>query len=441
MNKDLTTGSPARVLLLYCLPLLGSVLFQQAYNIADSLVAGKYIGENALAAVGNSYEITLIFLAFAMGCNIGISVVVSQYFGAKQFLDMKTAVYTAMTVCAVLCATLMALGLGFGGWLLQLIETPEEIFADSILYLNIYILGLPFLFFYNVSTGIFSAMGDSKTPFWFLACSSTANILMDILFVTVFQMGVGGVAWATFLCQSVSCFLAVRLILKRLKTIPTEGKPKCFCLSIFQRLAAVAVPSIIQQGCISVGNVVIQGVINGFGPGVIAGYASAIKLNNLVITSLTTLGNGISNYTAQNIGAEKPHRITQGYQAGLAMIWSLCLPIIALYVLAGKALVGFFMDQPSSDAIGAGVQFLTIVSPFYLLISVKLVTDGILRGSGKMVEFMIATLVDLAVRVILCLILPRYFGTIGIWAAWPVGWAVGVILSCVFYRKSRFLED
>lgn len=441
MNKDLTTGSPARVLLLYCLPLLGSVLFQQAYNIADSLVAGKYIGENALAAVGNSYEITLIFLAFAMGCNIGISVVVSQYFGAKQFLDMKTAVYTAMTVCAVLCATLMALGLGFGGWLLQLIETPEEIFADSILYLNIYILGLPFLFFYNVSTGIFSAMGDSKTPFWFLACSSTANILMDILFVTVFQMGVGGVAWATFLCQSVSCFLAVRLILKRLKTIPTEGKPKCFCLSIFQRLAAVAVPSIIQQGCISVGNVVIQGVINGFGPGVIAGYASAIKLNNLVITSLTTLGNGISNYTAQNIGAEKPHRITQGYRAGLAMIWSLCLPIIALYVLAGKALVGFFMDQPSSDAIGAGVQFLTIVSPFYLLISVKLVTDGILRGSGKMVEFMIATLVDLAVRVILCLILPRCFGTIGIWTAWPVGWAVGVILSCVFYRKSRFLED
>jgi len=435
MTKDLTVGKPWKVLLTFCIPLLGSVLFQQLYNIADSLVAGKFIGENALAAVGNSYEITLIFLAFAMGCNIGISVIVSQLFGARQYRDMKTAIYTAMIACGTLCAGLMLFGLLLGGWLLECIETPRIVFADSKLYLDIYILGLPFLFFYNVSTGIFSALGDSKTPFWFLACSSTANIAVDILFVTAFHMGVAGVAWATFLCQGVSCILAVTVILSRMKEIPTDGAVPIFSLPILQRLAAVAVPSIIQQGCISVGNVVIQGVINGFGPGVMAGYASAIKLNNLVITSLTTLGNGISNFTAQNIGAGKTDRIRQGHRAGLGMVWCLCLPIVVLYVLAGRHLVAFFMDAPSQEAGAAGVQFLTMVSPFYMLISIKLATDGVLRGAGRMNDFMIATLVDLAVRVILAMILPAHFGTAGIWAAWPIGWAVGVTLSLLYYRK------
>ena len=208
MNKDLTVGRPASVLWRFCIPLFGSIIFQQLYNIADSLVAGKFVGENALAAVGNSYEITLIFIAFAFGCNIGCSVIVSQFFGAKRFDRMKTAVYTTLISVAVLCAVLMAGGLLFCGNLLNMIRTPEEIFEDSALYLDIYIKGLPFLFFYNIATGIFSAMGDSKTPFIFLAFSSTANILVDIWFVKGFGMGVAGVAWATFLCQGVSCLLA-----------------------------------------------------------------------------------------------------------------------------------------------------------------------------------------------------------------------------------------
>ena len=196
MNKDLTVGDPAKVLWKFCLPLFGSIIFQQLYNIADSFVAGKFIGENALAAVGNSYEITLIFIAFAFGCNIGCSVIVSQLFGAKKLGEMKTAVYTTFIASAVLCALLMLAGtLGCNG-MLRLINTPENVFADSKLYLDIYIMGLPFVFFYNVATGIFSALGDSKTPFIFLAASSTSNIFMDILFVTAFKMGVAGVAWA-----------------------------------------------------------------------------------------------------------------------------------------------------------------------------------------------------------------------------------------------------
>lgn len=435
MNKDLTVGDPAKVLWKFCLPLFGSIIFQQLYNIADSFVAGKFIGENALAAVGNSYEITLIFIAFAFGCNIGCSVIVSQLFGAKKLGEMKTAVYTTFISSAVVCAALMLAGtLGCDG-LLRLINTPENVFADSKLYLDIYILGLPFVFFYNVATGIFSALGDSKTPFIFLAASSTSNIFMDILFVTAFKMGVAGVAWATFLCQGVSCVLAVLFVLRRLRGVETDEKSALFSFPLFCRIAVIAVPSILQQSFISVGNIVIQGVINSFGSGVMAGYSASVKLNNLVITSLTTLGNGISNFTAQNIGASKMERVRSCFKAGLKLVWMLCLPIVALYLLGGRMLVNIFMNEPSEAAMASGVQFLRIVSPFYFVVSCKLVSDGVLRGAGLMKEFMVATFTDLILRVGLAIALSKALGAVGVWCAWPIGWSISMVMSVIFYRR------
>ena len=435
MNKDLTVGNPASVLWKFCLPLFGSIIFQQLYNIADSFVAGKFIGENALAAVGNSYEITLIFIAFAFGCNIGCSVIVSQLFGAKKLGEMKTAVYTTFVSSAVLCAVLMAGGTIFCDSLLHLINTPENVFADSRLYLDIYIMGLPFVFFYNVATGIFSALGDSKTPFIFLAASSTSNIFMDILFVTAFKMGVAGVAWATFLCQGVSCVLAVGFVLRRLKGVETDEKSHIFSFPIFCRIAVIAIPSILQQSFISVGNIVIQGVINSFGSSVMAGYSASVKLNNLVITSLTTLGNGISNFTAQNIGANKMERVRQGFAAGLKLVWALCLPLVALYLLGGRALVNIFMNEPSAEAMDTGVQFLRILSPFYFVVATKLVSDGVLRGAGLMKEFMVATFTDLILRVGLAIGLAKVLGVVGIWCAWPIGWSIATVMSVIFYNR------
>ena len=447
MEKDLTVGNPRTVLWKFCLPLFGSIVFQQLYNIADSLVAGKFVGENALAAVGNSYEITLIFLAFAFGCNIGCSVIVSQLFGARQIADMKTAVHTALLSSAVVCGVLMVVGLAFGTGLLELIRTPEEVMADSALYLSIYIYGLPFVFFYNVSTGIFSALGDSRTPFIFLACSSTSNILADILFVTAFEMGVAGVAWATFLCQGISCVLAVLVVFRRLGKMHTEKTAKIFSWPLFRKFAVIAVPSILQQSFISVGNILIQGVINSFGTGVMAGYSAAVKLNNLVITSFTTLANGVSNYTAQNIGAGKLQRVRSGFQAGIRMVWSLCVPLVLLYFFAGRYLVGFFIDTPTETAITTGVQYLRILSPFYFVVSSKLVADGILRGSSLMGRFMASTFTDLVLRVVLAYVLSTAMGSaLGIWCAWPIGWSAATCMSILFYlrgpwRKPRKTAD
>lgn len=440
MNKDLTVGKPENVLWKFCMPLFGSIIFQQLYNIADSFVAGKFIGENALAAVGNSYFITMIFIAFAFGCNIGCSVIVSNLFGAKNYKNMKTAVYTAMISSAVLCIVLMLLGILSSKILLELINTPQEIFSDSKLYLDIYIWGLPFLFFYNIATGIFSALGDSKTPFIFLAISSTSNILVDILFVAGFQMGVAGVAWATFLCQGISCVLAVITVLKRLSKIHTEGKIPLFSGALCKQISVIAIPSILQQSFISIGNILIQGVINGFGSGVIAGYSAAVKLNNLVITSFTTIGNGMSNYTAQNLGAGILSRIKEGFKAGVKMVWILCIPIVLLYVLGSDFLIRIFMDQPSQEAMRSGGLFLLIVSPFYFVVSVKLVADGILRGSGLMRQFMIATFTDLILRVLLAFLFSSWWGYLGIWCSWPIGWSIATVLSVLYYRKGPWKE-
>ena len=434
MMNDLTVGKPEAVLWKFCIPLFGSIVFQQLYNIADSFVAGKFIGENALAAVGNSYEITLIFIAFAFGCNMGCSVIVSQFFGARRYENMKTAVYTAMITSAMICIVLMVFGLLFCDSLLGMINTPEELLGDSKIYLDIYILGLPFVFFYNIATGIFSALGDSKTPFYFLAVSSTSNIAVDILFVTVFHMGVAGVAWATFLCQGVSCVLAVFVVFRRLKGIETDRAP-LFSFDILKRIMTVAVPSILQQSFISVGNIIIQGTINGFGSSVMAGYSAAVKLNNLVITSFTTLGNGISNYTAQNIGAGKLPRIREGFKAGIKMVWMLSAPLFVLYFFPGKWILYAFIDEPTVLALQTGINFLRILSPFYFIISMKFVADGILRGAGMMGKFMAATFLDLILRVGLAILLSKTsLGETGIWCAWPIGWMVAALLSLMFYK-------
>lgn len=441
MTKDLTIGEPRKVLWKFCLPLFGSIIFQQLYNLADSFVAGKFIGEEALAAVGNGYEITLIFIAFAFGCNIGGSIISARYFGAKDYENVKTTIWTTLFSSLFICLLLMLCGFFLCNSLLNLIHTPENIFADCRLYLMIYIGSLPFVFLYNVSEGIFSSLGDSKTPFIFLACSSLANIAMDILFVASFKMGVAGVAWATFICQGISCILAVLFLIFKLKKIKTTKKYALFSWAILKSIAIVAIPSILQQSFISVGNIIIQSIINTFGSSVIAGYSAAIKLNNLVTTSLTTLGNGISNFTSQNLGAEKPKRVKSGMKSGLFLVWILCIPLVLLYCLLGKELVCFFMDSPSELAISTGKQFLLVVSPFYFVISAKLVLDGILRGAKMMNKFMIATFADLIIRVVLADIFSVCIGVNGIWWAWPIGWCISVVLSYLFYRSGPWIKQ
>ena len=277
---------------------------------------------------------------------------------------MKTAVHTAMIASAALCVILMISGiLGCEG-LLRLINTPEELMADSKLYLDIYIWGLPFVFFYNIATGIFSALGDSKTPFVFLAVSSLSNIGMDILFVTAFDMGVAGVAWATFICQGIACILSMLTLKKRLKQIDCKEKPELFSAYMLKKIAVFAIPSILQQSFVSVGNIFIQSLVNGFGSPVIAGYSAAIKINTFAVTCFGTLGNAVSSFTAQNIGAGKNERVKKGLQAGLAMGLIIGIPFFICCFFNGSFLIRLFMNEETATALNTGVQFLQIVAPY-----------------------------------------------------------------------------
>ncbi len=441
MIKDLTKGKPESVLWSFTIPMFISVVFQQLYNIADSVIAGKFAGENALAAVGASYPITMIFMAIAVGSNIGCSVVISQLFGAKKFDEMKTAISTTLISALVGSILLTILGLFGTKALMELLNTPANIFADGALYLRIYIGGFLFLFLYNICTGIFTSLGDSKTPLYFLIASSIGNIILDIVFVRNFKMGVAGVAWATFLAQGLACIFACITLFKRLKAIETKEKVSIFNLSMLGKISRIAVPSILQQSFISIGNIFIQILVNGYGSSVIAGYSAAIKLNTFTITSFTTLGNALSSFTAQNIGAGKTDRVKNGFRAGLKMAFVVAVPFFVLFFFLGKPLILLFLKEGGKTALATGMSFLKIVAPFYFVVSVKLIADGVLRGSGAMKQFMIATFVDLILRVVLAFVLSPILNDTGIWLSWPIGWTISAVLSMYFYLKGSWKTE
>lgn len=435
MTYDLTKGKVNKVLLKFTIPLFISVIFQQMYSMADSLIAGRFVGEDALAAVGASYPITNIFNAVAIGCNVGCSVVISQLFGAKDYKKVKTAASTSLISCLVLGGVLTALGIALTPALMRAIDTPENIFNESALYLAIYVGGFTFLFIYNIANGIFNSLGDSKTSLYFLIFSSVFNVVLDYVLVVFFNMGVGGVAWATFIAQGIAGVLSVITLLKRLKTLPVTEKTEMFSFELLKRIARISIPSVLQQSFVSVGNVFIQKLINGFGSYVVAGFAAAFKLNMFTVNALCTIGNGVSSFTAQNYGAKKYNRIKEG------MKWGSVFSIIAgcifavTYLAFNEQLLRLFMEKTvNEETVVSGMAFLKTVSPFFCFIGLKLVFDGVLKGTGSMKLFMVVTFTDLILRVILAFVFAPIWGYEGIWYSWPVGWTTATVLSLIFYK-------
>lgn len=442
MNKDLTVGNPQKVLINFTIPMFISVIFQQLYNIADSVIAGKYAGESALAAVGASYPITMIFMAVALGCQIGCSVIISKYFGAGDYEKTKTCISTSLISGLILSAVLTVVGIIFTAPMMNLVKTPEDIFEDGSLYLRIYVGGFIFLFIYNVATGIFNSLGDSKTPLILLIFSSVGNIFLDALFVIKFSWGVAGVAWATFMAQGVSCIISVIILIFRIKKLKTPKPAPIFSSKALKDILRVSIPSILQQSFVSVGNMFIQAIINSYGSSVIAGYSAAIKLNTFAITSFTTLGNGISSFTAQNLGAGKLERIKKGFRSGVIFALSIALVFFILYFFFGKAFLSLFMNEDSTQlAIDTGLDFMRITSPFYFAVCAKLICDGVLRGSESMNYFMATTFTDLILRVILAFIFSSFWGVMGVWIAWPISWVIAAIMSVMFYCKDVWIRN
>ena len=428
----MTTAPVPGLILSLSVPSIITCIITSVYNMADTFFVAQ-LGTAAVAAVGVVFSISSVLSALGFWMGTGGSSLVSLYLGAREKEKAHCAASTGFFLALGLGGVIAAGGLLALEPLMRLLGTPENVFADSQLYLNVYIGGLTFLFLYNICTGVFTALGDSRTPLYFLIASSLANIVMDVVFVVCFHMGVGGVAWATFLCQGVASVLAAWTLFRRLRGVPAPERHPLFSWRMLGRIARIAVPSILQQSFISVGNLFIQSLVNSFGSAVVAGYSAAVKLNTFALTGFTTLGNGLSSFTAQNIGAGRPERVKQGFRAGAGMTLCVAVPFIAAFVFAGPQMVRLFLSAPSADALAQGTLFLNIVAPFYVLISLKLAADGVLRGAGCMGQFMTATFTDLILRVILAFLLAPRFGAAGIWMSWPLGWAVAAALSLGFY--------
>lgn len=444
MITDLTKGKPSSLLWRFTLPLLISIIFQQMYNICDSIIAGNFAGttpadgELALDAIGASYPVTMLFIQIANGINSGCAVVISQFFGAKKYVRMKTAVSTSLITTLVLAAILTVIGLIFCEPIMIALNTDEAYFSNAVLYLQIYIGGLIFLFLYNVCTGIFTALGDSKTPLIFLIASSVGNIILDLIMVIPLQMGVAGVAWATFIAQGISALLAAFTLFFRLKKIKAPHSGPKFSPHMLKTISRIAIPTICQQSFVSVGNLLIQGLVNNMSTGILAGYSSAIKLNTFAVNVMACVSNGISSFTAQNLGAGKPERVPEGYKAG-AVFTAICLiPFLVCYLFFSDTMIGLFAKVLSEEALQTGTAFIRAAAPFYAVLGVKLLSDGVLRGAGAMRSFMTSTFSDLLIRVVLCYGLVPFIGFAGFLWAWPIGWTLSAAIAAVFYFKGNW---
>ncbi len=444
MITDLTVGKPSKILWRFTLPMLISIIFQQMYNMADSIIAGNFIGdtaiakENSLAAVGASFAVTMLFVQIANGINAGCAVVISQLFGAKKYENMKTAVTTAIVSTAVIAIVMSVFGTLFCGNILRALNTPESIMIDAKIYLDIYMYGLLFLFIYNVCTGIFTALGDSKTPLVFLIASSVGNVLLNLYMVIVLDMGMAGIAWATFISQGISSILALIWLRKRLRAIKTESKPQFFSPKMLLTIGRISIPTIFQLSFVSVGNLFVQSIINEMGDAVLAGYSATTKLNSFAISCIVVMSNGLSAFTAQNIGAGKTDRVPEGYKVTVKFSFITFIPFLFLFMLFANQMITLFTPTPTTEALDAGRTFLYLITPFYSILIFKIVSDAVLKGAGSMRQFMITTFVDLILRVGLSFALAPSLGFLGVCIAWPIGWLIGTTISVIFYAKGTW---
>lgn len=440
---DMLKDNPGKSLLFFALPMILGNLFQQFYNMADSIIVGKFVSEEALASVGASYSLTTVFIMIAIGGGIGSSVIISQYLGAKEYEKMKTSIYTALISFMILSLFMLIFGTVAKERLLILLNTPANIFDDALLYLTIYFIGLPFLFMYNIFASVFNALGKSKIPLYLLIFSSVLNVILDLFMVLVLHMGVAGVAIATVIAQGISAVISYIILKNTLKNYVTEAKHiEKFNKSMLKKMIFVAVPSILQQSIVSIGMVLVQSVVNGFGSSVLAGYSAGTRIESICIVPMIATGNAISTFTAQNLGAGQLDRVREGYYSGYRIIVSFSAVIAVIIALLYRPIISIFLDvENGSLAFNTGIEYLKFIGYFFAFIGFKSITDGVLRGSGDMLLFTISNLVNLSIRVFVAFYFSPKWGVQAVWYAIPMGWAANYIISFSYYLTGRWSRN
>ena len=433
MSKDeyLITDAPLKALTIFAMPMILGSFFQQVYNMADSIIVGQFVGSSALAAVGACAALTNVFICIALGAGVGAGVLVSRYFGARNYSKMKTIISTSLISFLILSIILGGLGFCFSHLMMSLLQTPDDI----VLYLRVYFVGFPFLFMYNILSTMFTSIGESKIPLGLLIFSSILNIFMDLWMVAGLGLGVFGAALATLISQGISAVFSLLIFLHRIR------KYKSF-FNWFDRqelyaMLQIAVPSVLQQSTVSIGMMIVQAVVNPFGTQALAGYAATMRVENVFSLIFVSIGNAVSPYVSQNLGAKKPWRIKKGYRA--ALLLDVCFAFLAFLIIETlhTQISSLFLGKDGTAlAYQVSGDYMRWLGYFFIFMGIKMATDGVLRGLGIMRPFLIANMVNLAIRLSVALIFAPRFGIAFVWLAVPAGWLANFLISYVALRKS-----
>ncbi|MBU3928060.1 MAG: MATE family efflux transporter [Bacteroidetes bacterium] len=437
--KDLTTGKEGRRILNFAIPMLLGNVLQQMYNVVDSIIIGKVLGKEALAAVGANFPLIFALISFVVGIAIGATVIIAQYYGAKQMDMVKRTIDTLYIFMFFASIVLTIIGISFSESIFRFIDLPEEVVPLAVSYFNIYAIGFVFFFGFQGTSAILRGLGDSKTPLYFLVVSTIINIGLDVLFVVIFRWGIEGVAAATVIAQAGAFLSIVWYLNKYHKFLDFSPLKMKFDRGIFKKSLQIGLPSGFQQTAVAIGFLALYRIVNTFGTPTVAAYSVATRIDSFATMPAMAFSAAISTFVGQNIGANKNERIGKGLKATLLMISVLALTISACTVIFAEPLMRLFTNKEDYEVVAIGVSYLQIVSPFYMVFSMMFIFNGALRGAGDTLFPMFITIMALwIIRLPLSYLLSLHFGAIGIWWGIPIAWAFGVLASSLYYKTGRW---
>lgn len=448
--KDLTEGNEGRGILRFAAPMLLGHMFQQLYTFVDQIIVGRVLGKEALAAVGASFPIIFTLIALIIGIATGGTIVISQFFGAKDFKKVKRAIDTLFIVMAVSSVVMTVVGLVFSEDIFRLIKLPEELMESANAYFTIYVSGLVVFFGYNSVAAILRGLGDSITPLYFLVLATIINIALDLLFIIKLGWGVEGAALATIIAQGISFMVAVYYLNNNHELIKFNIREFAFDREIFKQSLKIGLPTGLQHTFVAMGMLALMGIVNGFGTDVVAAYTAAGRLDSLAVIPSMVFSTALSTFVGQNIGAGKLERIKKGLSRTLIMASLVAIATTVLLIVFKTPLMGLFTTDQT--VIDIGGEYLTVVTSFYLLFTWMFIYAGIMRGAGDTIIPMFITLFSLwIVRIPVAIYLSQEsinflgftikgagLGAEGIWWSIPAGWGIGMVLSIIYYNTGRW---
>jgi putative MATE family efflux protein len=435
--NDLTTGKEGKLIFHFALPMLAGNVFQQLYNVVDSIVVGRAIGKEALAAVGANFPFIFALISFVVGIAIGSTVIISQYFGAKKMEQVKRAIDTLYIFMFFAAIVVTALGILFAKDIFRLIDLPADVLPEAVQYFKVYALGFIFFFGFQGTSAIMRGLGDSKTPFYFLGGSTLMNIALDLIFVLVFHWGIKGVAAATVISQAAAFFAIIFYMNRYHKFLDFHPRRMRFDKTIFRKSLKIGLPTGFQQTFVAVGFMALYRIVNMFGTSTIAAYSVAIRIDSFAAMPAMNFSAALATFVGQNIGAGKMERIHKGLVATLLMANTVAIIISVLALLFAEPLMQIFTKD--AGVVEIGKHYLLIVPLFYMVFATMFSINGVMRGAGDTMVPMFISIISLwFVRIPVSWFLSLKFGAIGIWWGIPVAWFVGLLLAFTYYKTGRW---